>query len=863
MKNIFYTALLLVALLMVSCQTTKEPAYLNTKLSFEDRVEDLVSRMTLEEKISQLSFESPAIDSLGVPEYNWWNECLHGVARSGLATVFPQAIGMAATWDRDLIYQIGTAISDEGRAKYNDYQSRDKRGIYEGLTFWTPNINIFRDPRWGRGMETYGEDPYLTGEIGVQFINGIQGDHPKYLKAVATSKHYIVHSGPEPERHSFDATTRIVDMRETYLPAFKKTVQEAGVYSVMCAYNRLDGEPCGGSNYLLNELLRDELGFDGYVVSDCGAIRDFFDGHNILQTEEESAALGVKSGTELNCGFVYPSLVKAVKDSLISEAEIDVAVKRLFLARFKMGMFDPKEDVPFNTIPLDVLDSESHKQLAHDAACKSMVLLKNDGLLPLSKDLKKVAVIGPNSNDVEVMLANYNGIPSNPITPYEGIKQKLPNAEVSYALGCEHAKGLPTFEVISPEFFFTDKSKAEAGLKADYYNNNKLEGEPIKSQIDPKIDFYWWDKAPMEELEDDNFGIQWTGVLVPKQSGVYALGAEGLSAYNFYFEDTLFIEYDNIHRASKRYHDVKLEAGKAYKVKVDFMEKQGDANMHLIWAQPKSDLEAEAIALANESDAVVLCMGLSPRLEGEEMKVKVDGFRGGDRLMIDLPKLQQDFIKKIYKTGKPIVLVLINGSALSINWEEENLPAIVEAWYPGQAGAAIADVLFGDYNPAGRLPVMFYKSVNDLPSFEDYDMPGKTYRYFEGEPLYPFGYGLSYTPFVPDNLQVEAPPDEASPLQVSVDIENTGKMDGEEVAQLYLKTNFEQEGRPLKTLKGFERIMIASGDKVTMKFEVSPEELAFFNVDKEEYTIEKGSYTVMIGGSSADEDLITADFVIE
>ncbi len=865
MKNSLHLFAVIVFFVAVitSCQQSKEPAYLNTSLSFEERVDDLVSKMTLEEKISQLAYESPAIDSLGIPEYNWWNECLHGVARSGLATVFPQAIGMAATFDRDLMHEIGNVISDEGRAKYNDYQKREKRGIYEGLTFWTPNINIFRDPRWGRGMETYGEDPYLTGEIGTQFIKGLQGDDPKYFKAIATSKHYVVHSGPEPERHSFDAVTRKIDLRETYLPAFKKTVQEAGVYSVMCAYNRTYGEACCGSSYLLTDLLRDELGFEGYVVSDCGAIRDIFNGHNLVETKEEAAALGVKSGTELNCGNVYPALVSAVEKGLITEEEIDVAVKRLFLARFKLGMFDPAEEVPFNTISLDVLDNEAHKKLAYEAACKSMVLLKNDGLLPLKKDVKKVAVIGPNANDVEVMLANYNGIPSNPVTPYEGIKQKLPGADVQYALGCEHAKGLPTFEIIPPDFLFTDDTKSEAGLKAEYFNNKELKGEPVKTQIDKNIDFYWWDKAPFEPLEDDNFSVRWSGVIIPKESGVYSLGAEGLNSFKIYLEDTLFLEYGNVHSTQKVYDEVNLQAGKAYKIKVEFVEFHGDASMKLLWAPPKTDIETKAIELAKKSDVVILCMGLSPRLEGEEMKVKVEGFRGGDRLMLDLPKLQSDFIKKIHALGKPTVLVLLNGSAVAINWEKENLSAIVDAWYPGQAaGTALADVLFGDFNPAGRLPVMFYKSVNDLTPFEDYNMIGKTYRYFEGEPLYPFGYGLSYTTFDYDNLLVDAPADKNSPLIVSVDITNAGDVDGEEVAQLYLKANFEQEGRPIKTLKGFERIMIAAGDKATVKFEVSPDELAFYNVEIDNYTIENGSYTVYVGKSSAEENLLSKEFEV-
>ena len=478
-----YKNLVLVTLLITgfACNSEKAPKYLNTRLPIEKRVDDLVSRMTLEEKVSQLTNSAAAIERLGIPEYNWWNECLHGVARAGRATVFPQAIGLAATWDRDMIFKMADVTSTEARAKYNDFQSKGKRGIYQGLTFWSPNINIFRDPRWGRGMETYGEDPYLTGEIGTQFIKGLQGDDPRYLKVVATSKHYAVHSGPEPLRHSFDAVVSDRDFRDTYFPAFKKTIEDAKAYSVMCAYNAYMGEPCCGSDALMEQLLREELGFEGYVVSDCGAIRDFYKGHNVVETAAEASAMAVLAGTDLNCGGAYPSLVEGVSKGLISEADIDVSVKRLMTARMKLGMFDPPEEVPWSDLDVDIVSSAKHNRVALETARKSMVLLKNeDQLLPLSKDLGKIAVIGPNSSDVEVMCGNYNGTPFDPVTPLQGILDKTEGLSVvRYARGCAHAEGLPFLEVIPSEHLFTSSELIENGLQKAYYNNKNAEGEPV------------------------------------------------------------------------------------------------------------------------------------------------------------------------------------------------------------------------------------------------------------------------------------------------------------------------------------------------------------------------------------------------
>lgn len=834
------------------------PPYQNPQLNFDERVNDLVSRMTLEEKVSQMTNGAAAIERLDIPEYNWWNECLHGVARMGKATVFPQAIGLAATFDQDHMLNVATAISDEARAKYHRFQSQGKRGIYQGLTFWTPNINIFRDPRWGRGMETYGEDPYLTGKMGVAFVKGLQGNDQKYLKTVATSKHYIVHSGPEPDRHSFDAVIEERDFRDTYLPHFKMTVEEANVWSVMCAYNRYMGEACCGSSTLLMDLLRDELGFQGYIVSDCGAIRDFFTGHHVADSAVDAAALGVLSGTDLNCGMVYRALVRAVEKGLITENEIDASVKRLMLARMKLGMFDPDKMVPWSDIPYEVVDCENHRQLALETARKSIVLLKNDNnILPLSKNIGKIAVIGPNSDDVEVMNANYNGIPINPVTPLQGIIDKTGKENVYYALGCEHATGLPVLETVPSTALFTDETLSVNGLTGQYFANRSLEGDPVETRIDAEVDFYWWDNAPFESLDDDDFSIRWTGYLVPPVSGEYALGGEGMSGFSIFIEDSVLVRFRSVHHALKRYQFIDLKADQAYRIQIDYYEEHGDASMKLLWSVPGKNLEKEALEAAGKADAVILFTGLSPRLEGEEMGVRLEGFHRGDRTDIQLPKIQQDLIKKIHALNKPTILVLLSGSALAVNWEDENIPAIIEAWYGGQAaGTAIADVIFGDYNPAGRLPVTFYKSVNDLPPFTDYNMAGKTYRYFTKEPLYAFGYGLSYTVFeYGDPVLSKDEITENETAMVSTQVTNIGDLAGEEVVQLYIKDDMASVVRPLRELKGFTRIQLEPGETKTVEFEITSNELEFYDVEKHEYIVEPGTFTIFVGSSSRLEDL--------
>ena len=824
----------------------------NVKLSFEERADYLVSQMTLAEKVSQMSYESPAIDRLEIPEHNWWNECLHGVARAGVATVFPQAIGMASMWDREQMFEVANAISDEARAKHHNFAAKGKRGIYQGLSFWTPNVNIFRDPRWGRGMETYGEDPYLTGELGVQFIKGLQGDDDTYYKLIATAKHFVVHSGPESERHSFNATPSQFDMLNTYSPHFEKVVKEAGVYSVMCAYNSYNGLPCCGNKSLSN-LLREDWGFKGYIVSDCWAINDFYmpNAHEVTSSKQEAAAMAVKAGTDLNCGDSYPSLVEAVKNGLISEAELDVSVKRLILARLKLGLFAPKGAVKYEKISYDVVDSEMHRLLALQTARKSMVLLKNkNNLLPLDKAIKKVAVIGSNANDLEVLLGNYNGYPSAPVTPLDGIKQKLPNAEVKYAAGCKLAEGLPIFEAIPSSVLFTDKACTKNGLAAEYFNNKELKGEPTHSRIDSNVDFVWGTTPPFEDLAYDEFSVRWTGVIKVKESGDYALGGEGFLGMKLFIEDSLIVDRSEVHHPHKEYEYVQLEAGKSYSIKLEYIQDNTEhAMMRLLWEKPNDNLAEEAIAIAKEAEVVIFCMGISPLLEGEEMKVKVEGFAHGDRLDIKLPRTQTALMKEIKKLGKPMVLVLLNGSALAINWENENIPAIVEAWYPGQAGGtAIADVLFGDYNPAGRLPLTFYKSVDDIPAYSNYDMRGKTYRYFEGEALYDFGFGLSYSDFTYSNLKTPGHIAPGDCVEISVDVTNNSKIDGEEVIQCYAANPQAGGVNPNKSLVEFQRVMIKAGECKTIHFTINPDQLTI--VDEQfKKTVLAGELKISVGGA--------------
>jgi beta-glucosidase len=807
--------------------------FLDTDLPIDVRVSDLVDRMTLEEKISQMVNDAPAIDRLSIPRYNWWSEGLHGVARAGLATVFPQAIGLGATWDENLLHKVSTAIADEARAKHSDFVRKDKRFIYQGLTLWSPNINIFRDPRWGRGQETYGEDPYLTGRLAVQFIKGLQGDDTTYYKTIATAKHFAVHSGPEEGRHSFNSVTDENDLQETYLPQFEMAVKEGKPYSVMCAYNRYNGEACCGSKRLLQDVLRNEWGFKGYIVSDCDAIVDIYKFHQVVSTPEEAAALAVKSGTDLECGNVYLNLKKAVTQNLITENDIDVAVKRLFKARFKLGMFDPPEKVRYAQIPYSVVDSKEHKTLALEAAHKSIVLIKNkDNILPLKKDIKTLAVIGPNADQWLMLLGNYNGVPSDPVTPLRGIQEKLGgNSKVLFAQGCELAEGMPMFYPIPSENLYSEGDKP--GLKVSYFNNQALSGDPLFFGVDKKLDANWFDKAPRNDMDDDNFSVRWSGEVKPDRTGFYQVGIISTCNTKLFLNDSLVAKTTYHFRDEygdprlRKSNVLKLEEGKRYKIIVEAIESFADAQVQLVWATPKPELKKQALDIARQADVIVMCMGITPRMEGEEMDVKIDGFVGGDRTQLDLPESQQQLIKEVQALGKPVILVLLNGSALAINWENKNMAGIIEAWYPGQAaGQAIADVLFGDYNPGGRLPVTFYKSVNDLPSFDDYEIGSRTYRYFKGEPLYPFGFGLSYTTFAYENLKVDSEFKTGDSVRVSVIVKNTGRVAGDEVVQLYISSLDRSLKPAIHSLKGFRRIHLNPGEAKTPEFILDPNDFS-------------------------------------
>jgi len=823
--------------------------YQDTSFNFEERAKNLVSEMTLSEKISQMRYDAPAIKRLGVPEYNWWNECLHGVARAGEATVFPQGIGMGATWNPSLIKKMGIAVSDEARAKYHKFISEDKRGIYQGLTFWTPNINIFRDPRWGRGQETYGEDPYLTSRIGVNYINGLQGDDSKYLKVVATAKHFAVHSGPEKSRHQDNYHTTQKDLYETYLPAFEAVVKEANVQSVMCAYNRYLDEPCCASNLLLNEILREKWNFKGYVVSDCWAVTDFWeeDKHNIVDTPAEAGALAVNFGTDLNCGSTFdPNLNDAVLQKLVDESKIDLALTRLFTARFKLGMFDNQEDVKWADISYDVVASKEHLALSEKVARESMVLLKNeDQTLPLDKSLKSIAVIGPNANLKQSLLGNYHGTPHNYITPLKGIKDKLPNAKVQYALGSDIAEGWPTLTVIPSKVL---RNGNLSGLKGEYYSNNSFNGEPEMMRNDSVVDFTWMPKKPLSNSSSDFFSVRWSGDLVPEETGSYRIGFKASSYCKFFLNDSLQFEFSADHEPKTNYFDLELEKNKAYKIRVEYSNLLSDPQAHFVWAKTDKNLLSEALKIAKESEVVVLCLGLSPEIEGEEMPVVLEGFDKGDRSEIKLPKTQINLMKEVVALGKPTVLVLMNGSAIAVNWANENVPAILEAWYPGEfGGKAIADILFGDYNPGGKLPITFYKSVDDLPDFKSYDMQGRTYKYFVGEPLFPFGHGLSYTTFQYSDLIIQNQISDGEAIEVSVAIKNTGNYKGDEVVQLYV--SYPDNANTAKnTLVSFERLNLEVNESKTVTFNISSEQYNLINTEGNKES-PNGNIMISVGGN--------------
>ena len=849
MKNLYYflTVVILASVFLTGSVTAQlDMPFKDPSLPIERRVNDLISRMTLEEKIAQMQNAATAIPRLGVPEYEWWNEALHGVARAGIATVFPQAIGLAATFNDRMVWQVADATSTEARAKHHEAVRRGERGRYKGLTFWTPNINIFRDPRWGRGQETWGEDPYLTGKLGTAFVTGLQGSDAKYLKTVSTVKHYAVHSGPEPERHAFDAIASPRDMWDTYLPAFRTTIVEGGATGVMCAYNRLNGEPACASKEL-TDILFNRWQFKGHIVSDCGAIDNIYLRHKYVETEAEASAIAVKHGTDLTCGREYKSLAEAVRSGLITEAEIDVAVKHLMTMRFRLGLFDPDSMVKYAQIPFTENDSPKHHEISLQAARESLVLLKNDGILPLKKTLKSIAVIGPNADDSEVLLGNYNGEPSVSVTPLGGIRSKVSGStKVLSSIGMYPTGTL--WEPVAAEALSNGNSK---GLKAEYFNNRDFSGAPALVRTDKNIDFQWNSLAPASGVNDDNFSVRWTGKIKAPETGRYTFGIRGNGPVRIWLDDKLVVEETANRRTRNEMKEIDFEDGRSYNIKVEYVENANHyAQAKLFWAPPSAQaaLRADAITKAKQADAVVMVMGISPRIEGEEMPVTLEGFQGGDRTDISLPKPQTELIKAIKETGKPVILVLMGGSSLAVSWEDDNIPAIVHAWYPGQfGGAAIADVLFGDFNPAGRLPVTFYKSVDQLPPFDDYKMDGRTYRYFKGEPLYPFGFGLSYTRFEYDNLQMNKSVNAGQDLEVSVDVRNAGKMAGDEVVQLYVSDPSAGVPVPIRSLAGVERVNLKPGEKRTIKFTLTPRQMSIVT-NEGRRILDPGRLNITVGG---------------
>ena len=792
------------------------PIYRDTRRPFEERAADLVARMTVAEKASQLVNDAAAIPRLGVREYNWWSEGLHGVAAAGYATVFPQAIGLAASFDVPHIKDVADLISIEFRAKYLAQQHRlGGSDWFAGLTVWSPNINIFRDPRWGRGQETYGEDPYLTSRMGVVFVQGLQGEDPKYLRAVSTPKHYGVHSGPEPGRHRDDIHPSPHDLADTYLPAFRATVIEGGAGSVMCAYNSVNGVPACASDELLSHYLRKAWGFGGYVVSDCGAVRDIYsdDRHGYTDTREQGVAAAFEAGMDIICGGAdeTENIISAVKSGVLSEDVIDRALLRLFTARMRLGQFDDAAEV-FPTITSRDYDTEEHRALALKSAEEALVLLKNDGgFLPLRATPQRVAVIGPNADTVASLVGNYNGDPSHPVTVLDGVRRRFPDADVIYAQG----SGLidPALAAVPPDNLCVDALCRNPGLTAAVFRNRSFEGDPAQTLVSDEARYAW-------EGELRNGGIRWSGFIRAPEDGTYTFRYDANGGYRIWVDGKMVVDAWNVDwRPSIAAGKTSLAAGRTYPIRIEAFQRRDHGDERLLWAVPGDQGGREAVAAAEDADLVVFVGGLTSQLEGEEMRIDVEGFAGGDRTSLDLPAVQRKVLEQVAATGTPVVLVLINGSALSVNWADAHLPAIIEAWYPGgQGGDAVARAIAGDFSPAGRLPITFYRSVEDLPPFSDYDMSDRTYRYFDGEVLYPFGYGLSYTNFEYREARVSEKRVRANDsVNVSVDVTNTGDRDGEEVVQLYVRRP-DIEGAPIRALAGFERIALAAGETRSVSF---------------------------------------------
>lgn len=828
-----------------------QPLYLDPSQPIELRVRDLVARLTLEEKAAMMRNTTPGVPRLGIPKYDWWNEALHGVARAGEATVFPQAIGLAAMWDEQLLQQIASVIGVEARAKFNAVKGTEKEGArYYGLTFWSPNINIFRDPRWGRGQETYGEDPFLTARMGVAFVRGLQGNHPKYLQAAACAKHFAVHSGPERLRHNFDVAPPEADLYETYLPAFEALVKEAKVEGVMTAYNSLYGTPCT-INSLLFSLLR-KWGFEGYVTSDCGAVEDLERTYKLAADAAEAQALAAKAGVDVRCGSPAPALVEAVQRGLVDEAVLDKRVGALLRTMFRLGFFDPKESVVFNFVSPSANNAPEHQALALKAAQQSLVLLKNDGLLPVDPaKFHRVAVIGPNANSIPALLGNYCGTPVAPVTILAGIRARFgPAVQVDYSLGCDYAAPPPGLRPIPRSALRVGDTP---GLIAHYFDNPQFSGREITRRRERRIELDFRKYPPPKGVPSQNVSVYWEGDLLTTLAGQYEFVVRARGGVRLTLAGKRVI--DDWTAGQKTLTAVELLPERArVPIKLEYFA-DGTAQVSLEWQMPHPETGyAAAIALAKEADLIIFVGGLSPEIEGEQMEVDYEGFDSGDRTRIELPAVQERLLQKLIGLKKPVVYVNLSGSPIAMSWADKHVNAIVQAWYPGQAGGtAVAGLLCGDFNPAGRLPITFPRATSHLPEFEDYRMEsGRTYRYLKHKPLYPFGYGLSYTKFRYANLRVSRIPDGA--LLVSVDVTNIGKRDGEEVVQIYAKP---PHARERIALCGFKRIPIATGQTETVTITVPLSALRRWDTTAKDYTVPRGKWHIYAGASSEDLRLHT------
>jgi beta-glucosidase len=853
--RIVFAVIALISVCRLWSQNSEQPAYLNTALPAEQRAADLVHRMTVEEKVTQLVNQARAIPRLNVPYYDWWSEALHGVSRNG-TTEFPEPIGLAATFDSDAIHRMAVAIGTEGRIVYVKGLREGHGGIFEGLDFWAPNINIFRDPRWGRGQETYGEDPFLTARMGVAFVTGMQGDDPKYYRVISTPKHYAVHSGPEPLRHTLDVKVSKHDELDTYLPAFRATVTEAKAGSVMCAYNSINGQPACVNEFLLQDQLRGKWKFQGYVVSDCAAIINIFRDHHFTKTQPEASALALQRGMDNECldagkprdDHDYRPYYEAYKQGILKESEIDAPLIRLFTARMKLGMFDPPEMVPYSKIDEKELDSAEHRAMARALANESMVLLRNDGILPLKKVGIKIALVGPLADETRYLLGNYNGIPTHTVSVLEGLKAEFPEAQITFAPGTQFLRN--EGEIVPASSFTTPDG--QPGLKAEFSMGTFFEPNPtlLATRQMSALDLRAED-IPPEASGKYPLRVEWNGFLTPKETGEHNIGVrlQGGFARASIDGKPVAQAFSGGEGVTAKVGQVRLEQGKKVALRVDYAQRNaGPTRIQLIWSKYDPKPSPEAIAAAKNADVVIALLGITSELEGEEMPVNEEGFKGGDRTSLDLPRPEEELLEAVTATGKPVLLVLANGSPLAVSWAKDHVNAILESWYAGEeGGAAVAETLSGKNNPAGRLPVTFYTGIEQLPPFEDYAMKGRTYRYFEGKPLYPFGYGLSYTTFSYSGLTL--PQDAISAddsLIAEVTVTNTGKLDGDEVAQLYL-TFPNVPGAPLRALRGFKRVHLKVGESQKVRFELKDRDLSMVS-EAGEPIIAEGKYSISVGG---------------